>query len=108
MKLISAIIKPKSLTRLQSMLRKADVPGMTVIKAQGFGTEHKSADINNIGILTDRIKIEIAVEDEKVDQVIKLVCDGVGTTGSENDGIIFVWDLVKVTRIETSGSSSQI
>lgn len=107
MKLISAVIKPKSLTRLQSILRRAEVPGLTVMKAQGFGTENKSADIAKVGLLTERIKIEIAVEDEKVDQVIKLICDGVGTTGKQNDGIIFVWDLVKATRIEGSNQPSQ-
>ncbi len=100
MKLVSAVIKPKSLTRLQSMLRKAGVPGLTVIKAQGFGTENKSTDINNLGLLTERIKIEVALEDEKVDEVVKLICDAVGTNSKQGDGIIFVWDLVSATRIE--------
>lgn len=102
MKLISAVIKPKSLTRLQSMLRRANVPGLTVIKAQGFGSEHRAADINNVGLLTERVKIEIAVEDDKVDEVTKLIRDGVGTTGKQNDGIIFVWELVSATRIDGS------
>ena len=106
MKLISAVIRPKSLTRLQSMLRKAGVPGLTVIKAQGFGSENRSADIGNIGILTERIKIEIAVEDEKVDEVVKLICDSVGTTSKQNDGIIFVWNLESATRIEIPNTSS--
>ncbi|MCA9814643.1 MAG: P-II family nitrogen regulator [Cyanobacteriota/Melainabacteria group bacterium] len=99
MKLVSAVIKPKSLPRLQSMLRKADVPGLTVVKAQGFGTEHRSADINNVGLLTERIKIEVALEDDKVDEVIKVICDAVGTNSPHGDGVIFVWDLVSATRI---------
>lgn len=88
------------------MLRRANVPGLTVIKAQGFGSENRSSDINNVGLLTDRVKIEIAVEDEKVSEVVKLIRDGVGTTGKQNDGIIFVWELVSATRINDSGDES--
>ncbi|MCA9802272.1 MAG: P-II family nitrogen regulator [Cyanobacteria bacterium HKST-UBA02] len=103
MKLISAVIRPKSVTRLASMLRKANVPGLTVLKAQGFGREFKAADVEMVGILTEKAKVEIAVEDNDLDRVVKLVYDAVGT-GREGDGIIFVFDLVSVTRIEATDS----
>ncbi|MBZ0185157.1 MAG: P-II family nitrogen regulator [Candidatus Obscuribacterales bacterium] len=104
MKLISAVIRPKSVTRLASMLRRSNVPGLTVIKAQGFGRELLAADVEMVGILTEQAKIEIAVEDDDLDRVSKIIQEA-AETGRQGDGIIFVWDLISVTRIESVGEN---
>ena len=57
-----------------------------------------SAEEKRIILLFDNS--ELSPEDEKVDEVVKLICDAVGTNSKQGDGIIFVWDLVSATRIE--------
>lgn len=107
MKLISAVIRPKYLQRLASALRKANVPGITVVKAQGFGREQLDSDLGGVGIMTERIKIEIAVDDDDTARIVKLINDIVAT-GRDGDGIIFVWDLVQATRIKHTGTDPGI
>lgn len=99
MKLITAVIRPKYLPRLSVALRRANVPGVTVIKAQGFGREQLESDVELVGFLTERIKVEVAVDDEDAERIVKLINDNAGT-GRDGDGIIFVWDLSYVKRIE--------
>lgn len=99
MKLVIAVVRPKVLPKLASALRKAGVAGITVVKAQGFGREQMEADFEFVGILSERIKVEIAVEDDQVDKLIKLISETV-TTGKEGDGIIFVLDLVTAKLIQ--------
>jgi nitrogen regulatory protein P-II 1 len=99
MKLVVAVIRPKMLPRLTSALRKAGVAGVTVIRAQGFGREQMEADFELVGILSERVKIEIAIEDDQADKLVKLINDVAGT-GKEGDGIIFVWDLLSAKLID--------
>lgn len=105
MKMISAVIRPKHLPRLTSALRRANVPGVTVIKAQGFGKEQLESDVELVGFLTERVKLEIAIEDDQAQRVVKVINDAVGT-GHDGDGIIFVWDLVYAKRIERAQPDS--
>jgi nitrogen regulatory protein P-II 2 len=103
MKLISAVIRPKHFQRLAVALRKANVSGITVLKAQGFGREQLDSDLGLIGIMAERIKVEIAVEDDDAPRIVKLVNDIVAT-GRDGDGMIFVWELVQAKRIERAGT----
>lgn len=106
MKLISAVIRPRFLPRLATALRRHNVPGVTVLKAQGFGREQAEVDIEQIGYMTDCVKIEIAIEDDQVETVSKLINETVGT-GQQGDGIILVWNLVGFTRIERTQGGEQ-
>jgi nitrogen regulatory protein PII len=99
MKLISAVVRPKYLPRLTTALRRANVPGVTVVKAQGFGREQLDSDVELVGFLTERLKIEVAVEDDQAERIVKIINDNAGT-GRDGDGIIFVWDLAYMKRIE--------
>lgn len=93
MKLVTAVVRPKTLPKLSSALRKAGVAGITVVKAQGFGREQMEADFEFVGILSERVKVEIAIEDDQVEKLVKLISE-TAATGREGDGIIFVVDLV--------------
>jgi nitrogen regulatory protein PII len=103
MKLISAVVRPKYLPRLTTALRRANVSGVTVVKAQGFGREQLDSDVELVGFLTERIKLEVAVEDDEAQRIVKIINDNAGT-GRDGDGIIFVWDLVFAKRIERGGT----
>jgi nitrogen regulatory protein P-II 2 len=98
MKMISAIIRPNMLERLSSSLRKAQVPGITVLKAEGFGREHSRADLDLVGYLQPRIKVEIAVQADEVDAVIDVIQQTVSTQ-KDGDGMIFVFELEGAVRL---------
>lgn len=86
------------LDRLASALRKADVPGITVVQAKGFGREHRQADLEMVGFLSERIKVEIIVDDSQADEIVDLVQNTV-RTGNVGDGIVYVANLDTVRRI---------
>jgi nitrogen regulatory protein P-II 2 len=53
-----------------------------------------------------KIKVEIAIDDDQLDQVIEAVSDA-AKTGKIGDGKIFVFDLGQVIRIRTGESGSE-
>ncbi len=53
-----------------------------------------------------KIKVEIAIDDDQLDQVIEAVSDA-AKTGKIGDGKIFVTDLTQVIRIRTGESGSE-
>ena len=104
MKLIEAIIKPFKLDEVKDALIELGVQGMTVTEVKGFGRQkgHKETyrgteyQIEFI----PKIKIEVAVGDHLVQQVLETIAKG-AKTGSIGDGKIFVADLERVIRIRT-------
>jgi nitrogen regulatory protein PII len=104
MKLIEAIIKPFKLDEVKDALIELGVQGMTVIEVKGFGRQkgHKETYRGTEYQIefVPKIKIEIAVPDELVQQVIETVAR-TAKTGSIGDGKIFVTDLDNVIRIRT-------
>lgn len=106
MKLITAVIQPRMLERLASALRKARVPGLTVVEAKGFGRETFLSDWDQTGYLTTKTKVELAVNDDQVESLVELIQKTV-TTGKSGDGIIFVTDILSSVRIG-SGESGEV
>ena len=104
MKLITAIIKPFKLDDVRKAVSDVGVQGVTVTEVRGFGRQRGHTEIYRgaeyIVEFVPKTKIEIAVADALVDQVI----DAIGKaaqTGKVGDGKIFVFDLTQVVRIRT-------
>jgi nitrogen regulatory protein P-II 2 len=104
MKLISAIIKPFKLDDVREALADIGVSGITVIEVKGFGRQKGHTELYRgaeyVVDFLPKIKVEIAVDDSLVDQVIEAVT-GAAQTGKIGDGKIFVSDLEQVIRIRT-------
>ena len=104
MKLVTAIIKPFKLDDVREALSEVGASGITVIEVKGFGrqkghTELYRGDEYVVDFLP-KIKIEVAVASERVDQVIEAI-SGAAKTGKIGDGKIFVSSLEQVIRIRT-------
>ena len=56
-------------------------------------------------VITPKVKIEVAIEDDKVDQVIEAISK-TANTGKIGDGKIFVMPLEQVIRIRTGESGA--
>lgn len=104
MKLVTAIIKPFKLDDVREALAPLGIQGLTVSEVKGFGRQKGQTEIYRgaeyrISFLP-KIKVEIAVSDAQVDQVIEAVLHS-AHTGKIGDGKIFVNELTQVIRIRT-------
>jgi nitrogen regulatory protein P-II 2 len=104
MKLISAIIKPFKLDDVRAALSEIGVSGMTVTEVKGFGRQRGHTELYRgaeyVVDFVPKTRIEVAVKDELVDQVVEAII-GAAKTGKVGDGKIFITELERVLRIRT-------
>ncbi|MEH6814434.1 MAG: P-II family nitrogen regulator, partial [Motiliproteus sp.] len=104
MKLISAIIKPFKLDDAREALAEIGVNGITVTEVKGFGRQKGHTELYRgaeyVVDFLPKVKIEAAVSDDLVDNVIDALTR-TARTGKIGDGKIFVTSLGAVVRIRT-------
>jgi len=104
MKKVEAIIKPFKLDDVREALSQAGITGMTAIEVKGFGRQKGHTELYRgaeyVVDFLPKIKVEIAVDDSLVDQVIEAITNA-ARTGKIGDGKIFVFDVDQVIRIRT-------
>ncbi|MES1993239.1 MAG: P-II family nitrogen regulator [Pseudomonadota bacterium] len=107
MKLVTAIIKPFRLDDVRQALSDLGIQGMTVTEVKGFGRQKGHTELYRgaeyVVDFLPKAKIEIAVSDALVDQVIDAITKA-ANTGKIGDGKIFVVNLEQVVRIRTGES----
>jgi nitrogen regulatory protein P-II 1 len=104
MKKIEAIIKPFKLEDVKDALAREGLEGMTVTEVKGFGRQKGHTelyrDAEYILDFLPKIKIELLLDDAKVEQVATLI-QSTARTGRIGDGKIFVSPVDDVIRIRT-------
>ena len=110
MKLVTAIIKPFRLDDVRNALSEVGIQGMTVSEVRGFGRQRGHPELYRgaeyaISFLP-KIKIELAVKDELVEQAVETIMT-TAKTGQIGDGKIFVYELSSVTRIRTGETDAE-
>ena len=104
MKMINAIIKPFKLDDLREALSEVGVQGMTVTEVKGFGRQKGHTELYRgaeyVVDFLPKLKVELAVKDSVVDQVIETITKSTHT-GKIGDGKIFVLDIEQAVRIRT-------
>jgi len=104
MKLVTAIVKPFRLDDVRNALSEVGVQGMTVSEVKGFGRQRGHTELYRgaeyVVDFLPKAKIEVAVADDRVDQVIEAIVES-AKTGKVGDGKIFVTPLEHVCRIRT-------
>lgn len=104
MKKIEAIIKPFKLEDLKEGLSQLNVQGMTVTEVKGFGRQKGHKEIYRgaeyVIDFIPKVKIEIVLEDSRVNEVVEAIISNV-KTGKVGDGKIFVLPVETVCRIRT-------
>jgi nitrogen regulatory protein P-II 2 len=104
MKLVIAVIKPFKLDTVRQALTQIGIEGMTVSEVKGFGRQKGQKEIYRGAeyevTFVPKIKLEIALQDGQVDQVIEAVREA-AQTGQIGDGKIFVVELEQSMRIRT-------
>ncbi|MGO4527204.1 P-II family nitrogen regulator [Microvirga calopogonii] len=104
MKIVMAVIKPFKLEEVRDALTALGVHGLTVTEVKGYGRQKGHTEIYRgaeyaVSFLP-KLKIEVAVASELVNQVIDAIT-AAARTGQIGDGKIFVTSLEKAVRIRT-------
>ncbi len=109
MKIITAIIKPFRLDSVRAALSDIGIHGMTVSEVKGFGRQKGHTELYRgaeyMVEFTPKVKLEVAIEAARVDQVVEAICHA-ASTGKIGDGKIFVTALENVIRIRTGESGA--
>jgi len=110
MKFVTAIIKPFKLDEVREALSAIGVQGITVTEVKGFGRQKGHTELYRgaeyVVDFLPKVKIEIAITDDLLDQVIEAV-EKSANTGKIGDGKIFVFDLSQAIRIRTGESGAE-
>jgi nitrogen regulatory protein P-II 2 len=110
MKLVTAIVKPFKLDEVREALSSIGVQGITVTEVKGFGRQKGHTELYRgaeyVVDFLPKVKVEAAVSDEMLDQVIEAI-EGAARTGKIGDGKIFVTSVEQVIRIRTGETGKE-
>ena len=104
MKLITAIIKPFTLTDVKEALEQVGVQGMTVTETQGFGQQKGHTEVyRGAEYAVDfvpKVKIEVIVADDQLAEVTEVIVN-TARTGKMGDGKVWVTHVEELIRVRT-------
>ncbi|MFA5233954.1 MAG: P-II family nitrogen regulator [Sulfurimonas sp.] len=110
MKRVEAVIKPFKLEDVKDALAEIGITGMTVSEVKGYGRQKGHSELYRgaeyVVDFLPKIKMEMVVDDESVDQVVQTIVEA-ARTGKIGDGKIFVSDIEKIIRIRTGETDSE-
>ena len=110
MKKIEAIIRPFNLEDVKIALVNSGIVGMTVSEVRGFGRQKGQVERYRGSEFTveflQKLKVEVVVEDEKVNSVIDAIAEA-AKTGEIGDGKIFITSIDSVVRIRTGDKDEE-
>jgi nitrogen regulatory protein P-II 1 len=109
MKLVVAVIKPFKLDEVKAALEGVGIQGLTVTDARGFGRQKGHTEVYRGAEyqveLLPKTRIEVLVDDEAADDVVKAVVAG-ARTGAIGDGKVWVLPVEQALRIRTGETGS--
>ncbi|HSW55297.1 MAG: P-II family nitrogen regulator [Ignavibacteriaceae bacterium] len=110
MKKIEAIIRPFKLEEVKEALVEEGIRGLTISEVRGYGrqkghTETYRGSEYRIEFVP-KIKIEVVIEDSKVEKVVDAILK-TAKTGQVGDGKIFIYNVEDVVRIRTGESGKE-
>ena len=110
MKKIEAIIRPFKLEDVIIALVNSGIVGMTVSEVRGFGRQKGQVERYRGSEFTveflQKLKVEVVVEDEKVNSVLDAIAQA-AKTGEIGDGKIFITSIDSVVRIRTGDKDEE-
>ena len=110
MKKIEAIIRPFKLEDVKIALVNSGIVGMTDSEVRGFGRQKGQVERYRGSEFTveflQKLKVEVVVENEKVNSVIDAIAEA-AKTGEIGDGKIFITSIDSVVRIRTGDKDEE-
>jgi nitrogen regulatory protein P-II 1 len=104
MKLVTAVIKPHKWEDVRTGLESFGVTGMTVSEVSGYGRQKGHTEVYRGAeydvALVPKIRVEIVVEDEDVEDVTGIIVKS-AATGRIGDGKVWVTPVETIVRVRT-------
>ena len=105
MKRIEAIIQPHKLDDVREALKAIGVDGMTIYDVRGHGRQKGHKEVYRgqeyqVDLLP-KAKIEIVIEDQRVEETVKAIVDS-ARTGKIGDGKVFIFAIEEAVRIRSN------
>jgi nitrogen regulatory protein P-II 1 len=106
---LEAVIQPSKLDAVKEALIEIGIDGLTVFEVRGHGrqkghTEFYRGREYSVDLLP-KIKLEVVLRDERVDEVVKTIL-GAAQTGKIGDGKIFLSRIDEAIRIRNEERGS--
>ncbi|SDR91244.1 P-II family nitrogen regulator [Corynebacterium timonense] len=104
MKLITAVVKPFTVSDIREALAAIGVHGITVTDAQGAGRQiaaveyYRGAKFSSAFVA--KAKVEVLVADRDVEKALEAVVEA-AYTGEVGDGKVWVSEVSRVIRVRT-------
>lgn len=104
MKLVTAVVKPFTLSDIREALEALNIGGLTVTEVQGYGQQRGHSEVyRGAEYATDfvpKVKLEVLVADEQATDVIDAITRS-AYTGKMGDGKVWVTNVEQVIRVRT-------
>jgi nitrogen regulatory protein P-II 1 len=104
LKLISAVIKPFTLTDVREAVERAGATGLTFSEVQGYGRQRGHTEVYRGAEYSvdfvPKVKVEVLVEEEAVDATVAAIVSA-ARTGKIGDGKVWVSPVDSVVRVRT-------
>ncbi|MEP1742875.1 MAG: P-II family nitrogen regulator [Kangiellaceae bacterium] len=102
---LTAIVRPFKLNDVYNRLIEEGIGGMTVSEVKGLGSQRATTEVYRGNEYSNdfipKIKIEIAVSEDALDNVIDSIIES-SKTGKPGDGKIFISKIQQAYRIRTN------
>ena len=110
MKKIEAIIKQFKLDEVKDALQEANLQGITVLEAKGFGRQKGHTELYRgaeyVVDFLPKVKLEIIIADDMLETALEAI-KSAAHTGRIGDGKIFVSDVAEAIRIRTGETGDE-
>ncbi|MDO4611158.1 P-II family nitrogen regulator [Corynebacterium sp.] len=104
MKLITAVVKPFTVSDIKESLEQQGIAGMTVTEVRGYGQQKGHTEVYRGAEyavdFVDKIKLEVVVADVDVKPAVEAIVEA-ARTGTIGDGKVWVTDVSDVVRVRT-------
>ncbi|MBN1166236.1 MAG: P-II family nitrogen regulator [Methanospirillaceae archaeon] len=104
MQKLEIIIRPEKLEQVKKGLDEEGFHGMTITDVKGRGDQRGiclqyRGKLMKVDLIP-KVKLEMIVPDEKVDDVIRIIKKE-AYTGKNGDGRIFIYEVIKSVKVRT-------
>lgn len=104
MKLITAVVKPFTVTDIKEALEKIGVVGMTATETQGVGQQRGETQIYRgaayVAEFVEKTRIEVLIDDAQVADATEAIVNA-ARTGKIGDGKVWITPVEEVIRVRT-------
>ena len=92
---VTAIVRPSAVPEIETRLRAAGVPGMTVSRVKGYGDY---ADFFRKDWMVTHVRLEVFIAESSAENIAEIIMNA-AHTGLEGDGLVAILPVSSIYHI---------